>query len=91
MFAIFLWLGPSAIDRSQQISIDYAKWVLIAAEDKQIRVMGPAILSGIFKILRTMEYSSSPSVVSLRSASYSTISIVSRRLPLLFPQHFECK
>ena len=71
--------------------MDFAKWVLMTGEDKQIRVMGPAILSGIFKILRTLQYVSDSASMSLKGSAYSTISLICKRLPAVFTEHFDCK
>ena len=83
--------GTNATEKSCHISIEFARWVLLTAEDQQVRVMGPAILSGLFKILRSILFTDNPSSSSIRGACYGTIPLVCKRLPGLFVQHFDRK
>jgi len=79
--------GQDASIKLKSSGMTFAQWVFRTANDQQINMMAPIILSGLLKLIRELteeSYAATTETNKLLSFTYSAVGILARRTPQLF-------
>ncbi|EFA86362.1 hypothetical protein PPL_00154 [Heterostelium album PN500] len=76
--------GSSSTMRLKHSAMTFVQWVFRHAEDRYIQTFGPIILSGLLKLLDSMDNDSGKEVNELKSFTYTSLGLLCKRNNSLF-------